>query len=367
MKILRRYILRELAIPFMISLALFMTIFIVGNLVKLADLLVNKGVSLFDILKLLLLLMPNLLGFVLPTSVLTAILLTFGSFAQHNEIIAIKTSGIHLWRVMSPVVVLGFFISIVALILNDQILPQASHSYRSLVKEILIKKPIAYLEAGRLVKEFSDFIILAQKIEGNQIEGITIYQPQKDKPTRTIVAERGEILSSPSDKTLLLKLYNGSSDEPNPDDPNVFYKLDFKTFELPPIRLGEETGPRQKKIKDMTLDEIMMRIEKNPRKTEEEIDTYNALRSEFHKKISFSFASLVFAVIGLPLAIITRRGEAIISFCLAMGIVSLYYVMFVWANTMGSHGVLPPGVVMWLPNVFVLGIGAALFKRVLAT
>lgn len=367
MKILRKYVLRELTIPFLISLGLFTIIFIVGNLVKLADLLVNKGVSLFDILKLLLLLMPNLFGLVLPTSVLTAILLTFGSFAQHNEITAIKSSGVHIGKIMAPVIVIGFLLSIVALILNDQVLPKASHSYRRLVKEILIKKPIAYLEAGRLIKDFSDFIILAQKIEGNKIHGITIYQPQKDKPTRTIVAESGEILSSPSDKKLLLRLYNGSSDEPNPDDPNVFYKLDFKTFELPPIRLGEEPAARQKKIKDMTLDEIMIRIERNARKTQEEKDNYNALRTEFHKKISFSFASFAFAIIGLPLAIITRRGEAIISFALAMSIVALYYVTIVWANTMGCHGVLPPWVVMWIPNVFILGVGGFLFKKILVT
>ncbi len=367
MRLLPRYTLRELATPFAISLVLFTFIFIVGNLVKMADLLINKGVSIIDILKILILLTPKLFGFILPTSVLTAILLTFGSFAQHNEIIAMKSCGINLWKIMTPVITLGFLISLIALILNDQIQSKASFAYRQAVKEILIKKPVAYLEAGRLIKDFRNYIILVQKIDGNHLEGITIYQPQNDKPTRTIIAEKGEIISSANDKTLILRLYNGSSDEPNPDDPNVFYKLDFKTFELPPINLGPDEEPANKKIKDMTLDEIMVRIRQNARKTHDDFDALNSLRSEFHKKISFSFASFVFTLIGLPLAIITHRGEAVVSFCLAMGIVSVYYILFVWANTLGSRGFLHPGITLWLPNLLLLGIGIFLLRKVVAT
>jgi len=103
MKILRKYILRELVRPFLISLLFFTFVFMVGNLVKLADLLVNKGVGLWDILKILIFLVPGLLSFVVPTSVLASVLLVFGGMAQNNEINAIKGSGIHLLSVVLPV------------------------------------------------------------------------------------------------------------------------------------------------------------------------------------------------------------------------------------------------------------------------
>ena len=111
MKILRLYCLRELATPFLLSLALFTFIFLVGNLVKLADLLVNKGVNLFDIAKILLLLIPQLVVFVLPTGALSSTLLVFGGFAQNNEITAIKASGINVLRVMIPVMLIAFLLS----------------------------------------------------------------------------------------------------------------------------------------------------------------------------------------------------------------------------------------------------------------
>src|SRR3989338_6198485 len=107
MKILRKYALQELLHPFLLSLLFFTFVFFVGNLFKLADLLVNKGVGLLDILKILLLLMPSLLSYVIPTSALTAVLLVFGGFAQNNEITAMKASGVNFFLVALPVLLVS--------------------------------------------------------------------------------------------------------------------------------------------------------------------------------------------------------------------------------------------------------------------
>jgi len=366
-KILRRYALRELLTPFLLSLLFFTFVFLVGNLVKLADLLINKGVSLFDILKILILLIPKLLSFTLPTSVLTAVLLVFGGFAQNNEITAMKASGVSLFSVMLPVLLVSLLLSFLSLFLNDQVQSRAQFAYRQAVKDLLLKRPMAYLEAGKFIKDFQDYIILTQRIEGNRLYEITIYQPQeKGKATRTIIAERGEIIASPNDKILTLRLYNGTSDEPNPDEPNVFYKLNFKTFELPPIHLGKE-DPRkiEKKVKDMSLDEILYNLRLNPN-LKKDHSLAREFQAELHKKISFSFAPFVFTLVGLPLAVITRRGEAVISFSLAIGIVAVYYVFFVWSRTMSVEGFLPPFLALWLPNIFMTGCGIYLIKRIVA-
>lgn len=367
MRILRRYVLGELVTPFLLSLLFFTIIFLVGSLVKLADLLVNKGVGLFDLLKILILLIPKLLSFTLPTSALTAILLVFGGFAQNNEITAMKASGVNLFSVMLPVLLVSFLLSLASLFTNDQIQSRAQFAYRQAVRDLLLKRPMAYLEAGKFIKDFQDHIILAQRVEGNRLHEITIYQPQgKGKATRTIIAEWGEILSLKDEKTLTLKLYNGTSDEPNPDNPSVFYKLNFKTFELPPIHLGREDPKKAgKKVKDMSLDEILYGLRRKP-DVRDNPDLQREYKAELHKKISFSFAPFVFAMVGLPLAVITRRGEAVISFSLAIGIVALYYVFFVWSRAVTVEGYLPAFIALWLPNLFMAGSGLFLMKRILA-
>lgn len=362
MTILRRYCFQELVYPFFLSLFLVTFIFMVGNLFDLADLLVNKGVSLFDLLRLIVLMIPSLLGFILPTASLTSVLLVFGGFAQNNEINAMKASGVNLIKLVIPVIALAFLFSFLSLFLIDQVQPRSEYQSRQLIRELVVKRPAAYLESGRFIKDFEGYTFWINKINGNHLEGITIFHHQENQPTRTIIAERGEVLSAREQKSLAIKLFNGTSDEPNPDDPSVLYKLNFQTFILSNITIGKQRGGVQKKNKEMTIDELLYRL-----KTNDEVkNNAKAKRetiAEIHKKISFSFATVIFVLIGLPVAIISRRGEALMSFGFAVVVVSIYYVLFVWGRMMAVNGYLPPWIALWLPNFILLGVSVFLVKR----
>ncbi len=333
-----------------------------------ADLLVNKGVSIFDILRILALLIPSLLSFIVPTSTLAAIVLVFGSLAQNNELTAMKASGVQLFSVMLPVLLTTLLMSFALLVVSDQIESEAQYAARRAAKELVFKRPTAYLEAGKVVKDFQDFLIITQRIEGNKLYGVTIYQPQEDgKATRTIIADSGEVITSKDQKTLQIKLYDGSADEPNPVDPSMFYKMNFRTFELPTLYLGKD-DPRnkiEKKMRELRFDEIIYRLRSDP-KVRNNPDERREHQAALHKKISFSFAPLVFAIIGLPAAVISRRGEPVLSFSLAMGIVAIYYCLYVFGGTMVAESHWNPFLAMWLPNLFMVGAGAYLMKRALA-
>lgn len=362
MNILRTYCLRELLYPFLISLFLVTFIFMVGNLFDLADLLVNKGVSVFDLLKLIFFMIPSLLGFILPTAALTSVLLVFGSFAQNNEIVAMKASGINLVQLLVPVVAVAFLLSFFSLFLIDQIQPRSEYRSRQLVRQLVVKRPAAYLESGRFIKDFQGYTLWINRIKDNRLEGITVFQTQEGQPTRTIIAESGEVVSASDQQSFALKLYNGTSDEPNPDDPTTLYKLNFKTFLLSSISVGRQRGGVDKKDKEMTIDELMYRLKYNddvkrdPKKLRE-------TKSEIHKKISFSFATVAFVLIGLPVAIMSRRGEVVISFTVAMAVVGIYYILFVAGRTIAINGYLPPWIALWFPNLILIGVSAFLIKK----
>lgn len=381
MKILRTYCLKELLTPFFLSLSLFGFIFIVGNLVKLADLLVNRGVSIFDIIKILILLIPDLIGFILPTAALAAVLLVFGGFAQNNEITAMKASGVNIFRVMIPIMTIALMLSIGALFLIDQVQPRAKFASRMIINDMLTKKPTAYIESGRFIKDFKGYILRVRSVKGNQLEGVTIFQMRDGGPTRTIMAERGELVASNDNEhnTVGLQLYNGTSDEPNPDDPTVVYKLNFDTFFLPAINVTESSSQKaKKKVKEMTLDELII-ILRNMRqfkqdlidegKSEKDIrhdvqELTLRAKAEVHKKIAFSLATFCFVMIGLPLAIVTRRGEAVVSFSLSMAVVAIYYILFIWGGTLAVNGYLPAVIALWIPNVLAIAVSVFFMAKV---
>ena len=102
MKILRTYLLKELLWPFILSLAILIFIMLVGSLVNLFNLVINKGVSLSLVSTLILLLIPNILSYAIPLAILSATLLTIGRLSADNEIIAIRASGINLYKLCFP-------------------------------------------------------------------------------------------------------------------------------------------------------------------------------------------------------------------------------------------------------------------------
>ncbi|OGW82304.1 MAG: hypothetical protein A3G33_11410 [Omnitrophica bacterium RIFCSPLOWO2_12_FULL_44_17] len=362
MKILRRYCGFELIFPTLMSLLLFTFIFMVGHLVKLADLLVNKGVSLWDVIVMLLLAVPSVFGFILPTSVLASILLTFGGFAQNNEITAMKASGVNIVKVMIPVIAAAFLLSIFSLFLVDQIEPYAQYTLRQMTRQMVVKRPTAYIEAERFIKDFEGYVMWVNKVEGKRLEGIRIYEPQEKGPARTILAEAGEIIPSEDELSLSIKLFNGTSDEPNPDDPSILYKLNFETFTIPNLTLGKASGGKGKKPREMMLDELLYRL-KHDKSISQAPKEKRVLRAEINKRIAFAFATFVFAMIGLPAAIITRRGEAVVSFTIAMSIVAIYYVCFAWMRTLAVSGSMPPEISLWLPNIVMVLVSIFLFRR----
>src|SRR5512136_938346 len=119
MRILRDYILKEFFHSFTLSLVVFTFVLLVGNIIKLADLVINKGVDIFSVLKLFLYLVPWLLSFTLPVAALTAVILSFGRFSSEGELVAMRASGISLARISVPVIMLGVIFSFPAFFLND--------------------------------------------------------------------------------------------------------------------------------------------------------------------------------------------------------------------------------------------------------
>src|SRR3989344_4487569 len=118
MRILRDYILKEFFHSFFLSIIVFTFVLLVGNIIQLADLVINKGVDILSILRLFLYLIPWLLSFTLPIASLTGVILTFGRLSSDGELTAMKASGVSLFRMSLPILMLGIIFSVTAFFLN---------------------------------------------------------------------------------------------------------------------------------------------------------------------------------------------------------------------------------------------------------
>lgn len=362
MRILRTYVLKEITAPLIVSLVVFTFILLIGNMFKLADLLINKGVEIKDVLKLFIYLIPYLLSYTIPMAMLTATMLCFGRLSSDNEVTAMRASGISLYKIGLPVLIAGFIISLASVYLNDRILPQSHFASYQLIKEVGIKRPTAYLESGTFIKSFKGYILFIYSIDKNELKSVRIYQLQDNGPPRTIIAEKGEFITYPDKDIVKLKLINGTADEPNPDNPSVFYKLNFKTYNMT-LDLASELDKDkiEKKSKDMTIKEIKSEIAR--------LKTLGIkatpLLTEIHRKLAMAFSSFVFILVGLPLAINTRRREKSVGFGISLIILIVYYLLFIGGQALSLKNIIPPVIGIWAANLIYFMVGIVLIFAII--
>jgi len=358
MRIIRDYILKEFFHSFILSIVVFTFVLLVGNVIRLADLVINKGVEILSVIKLFLFLVPWLLSFTLPIAALTGVILTFGRFSTDGELIAMKASGVSLYRISFPIIMLGIIFSFTAFLLNDQVSTNSSYASRKVIKEIGMHNPTAYLEEGTFIRGFENYIIFIYEIRGNRLKNIRIYQPQEGKPTRTIIAERGELNTIPAKNIVELKLFNGTSEEPSPTEPDSFYKLNFKTYfmtlDLTKIFKREKID---KKTREMSVNELRQEIAKY---VEQKIDPL-PLYVEIYKKINMSIASFVLILIGIPLGIRAHRSEKSIGFGISLILFALYWGTFLGGVALALQGAAPPFLGVSLPNIVFFILGTVMF------
>lgn len=361
MKILRNYFLKEFIGPLCLSLGVLTFVMLLGNLIKITELVINKGVSFFSVSKLFLLMIPYLLTYTLPIAVLAAVLLSLGRLSSDNEIVAIKASGVNLLRLIVPLLVVSLILSLMLVLFNDRVIPYAHYETRKTLIEIGVKNPAAALEPGVFINSFQKYVIFVYQIEGNRLLNVRIYEPQEGKPTRTIVAKKGEFIAIPEKNMIKLKLIDGTADEPDPQNPLSFFKLNFKTYFMALNMLqAQNTDNIEKKPKDMTISELNAEAKKlkkggiNPA----------PLITEISKKISLAFSCFSFMLLGIPMAIITRRREKSINFGIAFLVVGVYYLLLLGSEAFSVQGNLDPRIAMWIPNMVLGVLGAILTYRV---
>lgn len=364
MKILHHYILKEFRGPLFLTLIVlnFVMVF-VGNLRKIADLVINRGIDIMSVLKIFVLMMPYIFTYAVPIAILVAVLMSLGRLSSDNEIVAIRASGINLFGLILPLVVIGIILSLSLVLFNDRAASFAHYAYRKTLLEVGAKNPTAAFEEGVFINQFKNYILFIYKVDQkkNILHNVRIYEPQgENKPTRTIIAKSGEFVTIPEKNIVKLKLIEGSSDEPDPANPKNYYKLNFTTYFMDLVPSDARGSEKiEKKLKEMTIQELRQEITKLKK---EKIDPA-PLITQVQEKITLAFSSLVFVLLGIPLAIITRRREKSINLGIAVLIIVTYYPLFIGCETLGMQNYINPFLAIWIPNILFGAIGAILTLR----
>lgn len=214
MKKLYKLILRSFFGPFFLTFFIVLFVLLIQFLWRYIDEMVGKGLDSSTIAELLLYTSASLVPMALPLSILMSSLMTFGNLGEHYELTAIKASGISLQRILRPLAIVIFAISIGAFFFANNVLPYSNLQTRSLLYDIRQQQPELQIKPGEFNNLIDGYSIRIQnKNKGtNVMYGLTIYDHTSGKGnTNVTIADSGTMVFTEDDKYLILTLNNGYS------------------------------------------------------------------------------------------------------------------------------------------------------------
>jgi len=232
-KIIYRYIFKEIAYPFVIILGILTFVLLMGKILQIMDLVINKGVSLLSIIKIIFFLLPSFMMFTIPIALLISILIAMGRLSSDNELIALKSSGISLLQIFYPAAVASVLAFCFSILISYFLVPHSNFATKRLLFNIVRQNATINIKEKVFNSDFKDFLIYADKIPVNKnyLEGVIVSDNRIINEPNTILAQKAYLVSDPDSLTVKLRLENGSIHTVSSDLKN-YRKIDFASYDI---------------------------------------------------------------------------------------------------------------------------------------
>src|SRR5881275_2789687 len=256
MKIIDRYLSRQLLVNLIFAIVVLSFVLVIGNIFrKLLPLLVNHDLPVEYLVGFVAYVLPFSLIFTIPWGLLTAVLLVFGRLSADNELTALRSNGVSIGRICFPLVVISLLCTAGSLWLNVQVAPAAQEEMRSTVFNLATRNPMALFGSDQVIDQFPGRKIYVGKKEGNQLENIVVFEmDDKSMPVRVTHARTGTLEADLPNQRILMHLYNARYQQRDEQDPFDLRKIKDG------INMAEGTLP-------ISLEELYNKEKKRPNRS----------------------------------------------------------------------------------------------------
>jgi lipopolysaccharide export system permease protein len=358
-RIIYRYLVMEILPPFGVGLLAFTSIVFLGRMMKLTQLIVVKGVSILDVLKSCLYLLPYLLVFTLPMAATVGILLAMMRLSLDQEIIALKTSGLSYAQLMPPI--LGFSLAISALTLMLTVFgsPWGQQATRDLLKEVVKRRADLGIKEQEFNTDFPGMMLFVNRVESKtgQLEGIFIYDSRDGENPHTIYAQRGQLSFDQAQESIMLQLLDGRVVRWG-KDPNRWQTVEFKAYQLP-LQVFSPGLKGSKSESEMSLHELRGALAANPRGSER----YNRAVVEINQRFAMPLGALLLCLMAMPLGLSPRHHGRTWGLILGLVVFLVYYIVFTASWRLAVSARINPSLAPWISNFLFIWVALYLWYR----
>lgn len=349
---IHRFILAELASYLFLALCLFTFLLFLNRILQLTDLIVNKGVPLLLVGKLLAIISPSLLIITIPVALLVAAVMSFSRLSTDGELVALQAHGVSFLRLLLPVALLSTLAYLASALLTLHALPWSLRAFEELKFQVVQARPSAFEVKERVFNDAFDGVVLyveEARRGGRELRGLLISDNRAQDAPQLIVAERGRLLAQPKALRVVLRLSDGALHRFEAEKQG-YQVARFVTYDL--LLEAQAALEGQRPLRGSTKQLSLEALEKKLGELPPDDPKYRAYLVEYHRKYATPFACLILGFLGAALGVHNRRSGKGGGMVLSLAWLLLYYVVRTLGEALGEGGTLPVGPAVWLPNLF---------------
>jgi lipopolysaccharide export system permease protein len=364
MLILHRYILKGLIPPLLINLLFLTVIFLMTRMLQITKLIVNYNVSLVNIGLILFYSIPHFLVFVLPMSVMLSILLTLMRMSSDNEIIALKSGGVSLYRLLPPILLFAVAGFLATLFMTLYGMPHSKSAITRLTYTMLTSNTDVGLKARTFNTRFKGVTLYVNEVDLHDriMKDVFIEDRRNPKAVSTIVAPRGRFIKDAEGRSVRLRLFNGMINQVSraKRSANAIY---FSTYDIN-LDMQEIARARALAAKDKDADAMgLAELRRHIQSVRNSPEDYHKALIALHEKYSIPAACLALAILAIPLGIELKSSRRSAGLGMGMFIFIVYYVLMSAGRVLGEIGLIHPAVGLWVPNILAGAGGGVMLVR----
>lgn len=344
MRLLDRYISREVFSHALLGLAIFTFVLFVPQLVRLMELAVRHSAGPGTVLKLVLCTLPGVLTFTVPMGVLVGVLLGLGRLSADGETIALHALGMGLRRFLYPVVVLSGLAALLTFAMTNYFGPLGLRNFRLMEGELRATQASFEVQPRVFDERFPKIVLYIQDVvaTATRWRGLLLAETASENGSRLTLASEAIVVPGQDAGKFQLSLRNGSTHEYSPAEPNRYSISVFGQSDVPVT----VANPNAQRLREPSIGERpateLMRTEGEQQRE---------ARVELHRRFALPAACLVFALAGVPMGARPRRGGRTIGSLLTLLLICGYYLLFVLGTGLARRGVVSPFLGLWAANM----------------
>ena len=359
MRIIDRYVIREVIPPFVLALLVFTFVLIIPFIIDIAEQMIAKNVPAVTILRLMATLLPQALALTIPMALLIGLLVGLGRLSADREVVVMMACGISPYRLLQPVLVFAVVCWGLTSWVMLKAMPDGNQRYRELTQEIVMNRAEGEVRPRVFFEDFPNLVLYVHEVPLDGKGWLDVMAADTSHASTPVIylARRGRMVINREAQTIHMVLEDGARHTTKLEDPAAYevLKFDSTILTLDPTSVFPRTGP-QRGEREMAVEDLAARAAELEASGQ---SPHNPIM-EIHKKFSVPVACFVFALLGVALGASHRKDGKLAAFVLGIAVIFAYYVIMFTAQSLTKGFWIPAWLAMWVPNIILGAAGVLL-------